>query len=74
MSDNVQFDTDVQNNAMYRPKPAAGFGQDASDDTGMTGWLLRHRIVKTRAAAQGIMIVVIIIDIVATFLIIKYFV
>ena len=73
MSDDVQFDTDTQNNAMYRPRPVAGFGQQVSSASGMTGWLMRHGWAKTPAAAQGIMVVIIIIDIIITFIVIKYF-
>jgi hypothetical protein len=73
MSDNVQFDTDTQNNDMYRPGPTAGFGQMTSETSGMVGWLMRHGWAKTPAAAQGIMIAIIVIDIVVTFILIKYF-
>lgn len=73
MSDNVQFDTDVQSNAMRRPTPAAGFGQTTSEASGIAGWLIRHGWAKTPAAAQGIMVAIIIIDIIITFIVIKYF-
>ena len=73
MSDDVQFDTDTQNNAMHRPGPAAGFGQQVSDASGMSGWLMHHGWAKTPAAAQGIMVAIIIIGIIITFIVIKYF-
>jgi len=74
MSDDVQFDTDIQNNAMYRPGPTAGFGQTTSEASGMAGWLIRHGWAKTPAVAQGIMVAIIIIDIIITFIVIKYFI
>jgi hypothetical protein len=73
MSDDVQFDTDTQNNAMYRPGPAAGFGQTTSEASGMAGWLMRHGWAKTPAAAQGILVAIMIFDIIAIFIVIKYF-
>lgn len=73
MSDNVQFDTDTQNNAIRRPAPIAGFGQTTSEASGMAGWLMRHGWAKTPAVAQGIMVAIIIIDIIITFIVIKYF-
>ena len=73
MSDNVQFDTDTQNNAMHRPAQFAGFGQTTTEASGMAGWLMRHGLAKSPAAAQGIMIAIIIIDIVAAIAIVKIF-
>jgi hypothetical protein len=73
MSDDVQFETDIQSNAMHRPRPVAGFGQMTSETSGMAGWLIRHGWAKTPAAAQGIMIAIIIIDIIAIFVVIRYF-
>ncbi len=74
MSDEVQFDTDVQNSSMYRPSPTAGFGQVAvGEASGMAGWLIRHGFAKTPAAAQGIMAAIVVVNIVAIFIIIKYF-
>jgi hypothetical protein len=73
MSDNVQFDTDTQSNDMHRPAPAAGFGQPVSESSGISGWLMRHGLAKSPAAAQGIMIAIILVDIIAIFIVIKYF-
>ena len=73
MSDEVQFDTDTQSNAMRRPAPAAGFGQTTSGASGMAGWLMRHGLAKSPKGAQGIMIAVILVDIIAIFVVIKYF-
>jgi len=73
MSDEVQFDTDTQSNAMHRPSPAAGFGQSSGGASGMAGWLMRHGLAKSPASAQVIMVAVVVIDIIATFIIIKYF-
>lgn len=72
MSDEVQFDMDTQNTPSRRA-PAAGFGQTVSSAHGMTGWLMRHGIAKTPAAAQGIMVAIILVDIIAIFIVIKYF-
>jgi hypothetical protein len=73
MSDNIQFDTDTQSNAMRRPSPAAGFGQTTSEASGMAGWLMRHGWAKSPKGAQGIMIAVIVIDVIAIYVVIKYF-
>lgn len=73
MSDNIQFDTDTQNNDMRRPQSAAGFGQSVSENSGMMGWLVRHGWAKSPAAAQGIMIAVILVNIIAIFIVIKFF-
>ncbi|MDR3558564.1 MAG: hypothetical protein P4L61_03465 [Candidatus Pacebacteria bacterium] len=74
MSDEVQFDTDMQTNAMRRPNAAAGFGQHVSDSSGMTGWLVRHGWAKSSQSAQIILIAVVVLDIIATFIVIKYFI
>ena len=74
MSDNVQFDTDTFSNDMRRPTQAAGFGQPVSEASGMSGWLMRHGLAKSPAAAQGIMIAIILADIIAIFIVIKYFI
>jgi hypothetical protein len=73
MSDNVQFDTDTQSNAIHRPEQVAGFGQTTSGQSGMSGWLMRHGLAKSPAAAQGIMVAIIIIGVIAIFIVIKYF-
>jgi len=74
MSNEVQFDTDTQNDAIRRPVGSvAGFGQPMSDAAGMAGWLVRHGFAKTSTGAQGIMIAVVAVDIIATFVVIKYF-
>ena len=73
MSD-VQFDTDIQNNAMYaRPKPMAGFGQNSTESSGIEGWILRHGFAKTRTGAQGLMIGMVVANIIITIIVIKYF-
>jgi len=77
MSEDVQFDTDIQNNALYaRPRysPGINIAQDASAIPGMAGWLIRHGWAKTIAAAQGIMIGLVVVNIIITFIVIKYFV
>ena len=72
MSDEVQFDTDMQSNAMRRPGQVAGFGQSVAETSGMAGWLIRHGWAKSSAGAQGIMIVIVIVDVIATFIVVKY--
>jgi hypothetical protein len=72
MSD-VEFDTDTQGSAMRRPEPAAGFGQTSSQASGMAGWLIRHGLAKSPASAQAILVVIILADIVGSFVLIKYF-
>ena len=74
MPDNVQFDTDVQNSAVRRPGPAASFGQTTSEASGMAGWLMRHHLAKSPESAQIVMIAVIVVDIIAVFIIVKYFI
>ena len=74
MSDNVQFDTDTQNNTMRRPAQVAGFGQTTSEATGMAGWLIRHKLAKSTAGAQGVMVSIIVVDIIIMFVIIKFFI
>jgi antibiotic biosynthesis monooxygenase (ABM) superfamily enzyme len=73
MSDDVQFDTDTQNNAMHRPGPAAGFGQQVSSASGLSGWLMQHGIAKSPRSAQAILVGILLFDIVAIFVVIKYF-
>jgi len=73
MSDDVQFDTDVQTDAMRRPPAAASFGQHVSDVSGMAGWLIKHGWAKSPQSAQMILLAVVVADIVATFIVIKYF-
>lgn len=73
MSEDVQFDMDTQNAPSRRVAPTAGFGQTTSETSGMAGWLIRHHLAKTPAAAQGLMVAVILVDIVAIFVLIKFF-
>jgi len=74
MSDQVQFDTDMQTDALHRPGPAPGFGQAVPEESGMAGWLMRHRLAKSSRSAQGMLVAVIVVDLIATFVVIKYFV
>ena len=75
MSEDVQFDTDIQNNTMFaRPSYSPSFGQPVPDVHGMTGWLIRHGWAKTPAAAQAIMLGMVVVNIIITFIVIKHFV
>lgn len=69
MPDNVEFDTDMQATRQYGAPVRPG----QSSDAGMTGWLIRHGLAKSSASAQTILVVIIVIDIVAMFVVIKYF-
>jgi hypothetical protein len=81
MSD-VEFDTDMNSGSRYAPgisqsspssrnagNPSYG-GQQAK---GMAGWLMRHGLAKSPQSAEILLVVVVIVDIIATFAIIKYF-
>jgi hypothetical protein len=72
MSEEVQFDTDNQTTRSQNG-PVASFGQSVSTPAGMAGWLMRHGIAKTPAVAQSIMVGVILVDVFAVFVIIKFF-
>lgn len=54
----------------------ASFGQSipvSAESSGMAGWLIRHGWAKSQQSAQMILVAVVIIDIIATFMVIKYF-
>ena len=74
MSDNVQFDTDIQTSGYRAPTAPASYGGTDTDLTGISGWLVRHHLAKSAASAEIIMTVVILADLAATFIIIKYFI
>lgn len=72
MSEGVEFDTDTQ--SIRRPGgPAASFGQSSSGSSGIAGWLMRRGWAKSPAAAQGIMIGVVVADIIIIFVLVKFF-
>ena len=73
MSDEVQFDTDTQNNMMRRQGPVAGFGQPVAEGSGMAGWLMRHGLAKSPRSAQFVMAGIVVVDIIAIFVVIKFF-
>ena len=75
MSDEVQFDTDMQTSSMRRQGPVASFGQSlpVSETTGLSGWLIRHGIAKSPKSAQIILVGIILFDIIAIFVVIKFF-
>jgi hypothetical protein len=77
MSSGVEFDEDK---ISYGVKPrysgvpqAGGFSYGQAEQPGMAGWLMRKGIAKTPGAAQGILIVLVIINIVITYFVITYF-
>jgi hypothetical protein len=81
MSSGVEFDEDKFSYA--RPTPAQGSpvgvpnaaytSPVASNTRGMHGWLMRHG-VKSAAGAQVVLIAVVILNIVVTFVVIKFFI
>ena len=62
---NIEFETDHTNYSTQQPQSARG---------GMTGWLIRHGIMKSDAGAKGLLVFVIVADVVAAVLIYKYLV
>jgi len=48
-----------------------GFG--AQNEPGMVRFLMRHGLAKSPAVAQGILIGVVIVDLIITYIIVKYF-
>ena len=76
MSDEVQFDTDMQTSSMRRQGPVASFGQSmpgGGEASGLSGWLMRHGIAKSPKSAQIILVGIVLFDIIAIFVVIKFF-
>jgi hypothetical protein len=82
MSNGVEFDED---NFSYRPvrqqtAPGVAPGpalyvrpQYASQASGMTGWLISHGWAKSKGAAQGIMIGIVVVNIIITYIMVRFF-
>lgn len=79
MSSGVEFDEDkisygVKPRYTNMASPASGgySPMTGGDQPGMVGWLIRKNIAKTPGAAQGILIVLVITNIIITFFVINY--
>ncbi len=88
MSSGVEFDEDSFNYGRpQQPKPgsysssgssygagpiASGLPFSARNEPAMVRWLMKHHIAKTAATAQGILIGLVIVNIIVTFIVIKY--
>jgi hypothetical protein len=81
MASGVEFEEDsfgLSNRRSAQPAGAANSGayarfQDASNVKGMAGWLMRKGITKSPAAAQAVLVGFIVINVIITFIAIKYF-
>ncbi|MDE1975226.1 MAG: hypothetical protein KGI49_01810 [Patescibacteria group bacterium] len=79
MSGGVEFDEDrASYGGLKRPNfagQAGGYGDSSAgpDGSGMVGWLKRHGLAGSSSAAQGILIAVVIINIIITYIVVKYF-
>lgn len=71
MSDGIQFDEDNINN-YRRIIPGQSDPTDPSmGEAGLTGWLIRRGFAKDHNSAQGVMLVIVLINIVIIFFIIR---
>ena len=66
MSENVQFEADSYQRKPYLTSVEGG-------GSGMAGWLIRHKLAKDSKSADMLMVCIIIIDVVAIVLILKFF-
>lgn len=78
MSNGVEFEEDKyglggQMNAQQRFVPGQSGGTSASSSK-MARWLINKGIVKSDSGAQIMLIVIVIINIIVTFFVIKYFI
>ena len=74
MASGVEFDED--NMGFRRPVPGGGFSMNKgyqSQQTGMSGWLMRKGWVKSNSGAQMVLIAVVVVNAVITYIIIKFF-
>jgi hypothetical protein len=62
---NIEFESDHTNYSTQQPLAQKG---------GMTNWLIRHGIMKSDGGAKGLLVAIIIVDIIAAIVILKYFV
>lgn len=85
MAAGVEFDEDKFSYAPARPVarpggygiPNATFSRNVgmnagSTEPGIAGWLIRHGFANSPRAAQGIMIGVVILNVIITFIVIKF--
>ena len=78
----VEFDGDEVNKYGGRTPPpsspnavppaAGGRTFYPGEARGMAGWLMRHRWAKSESSAQGILLAIVILNIVVTFIIVKF--
>jgi len=83
MATGVEFDEDKFNYAPTRQNKAAGTGGASapygklqyanSRPSGMAGWLMSHGWAKSERSAQGMLLIVVVINIVIMYIVIKYF-
>ena len=84
MSDQVEFDTDVEtrnlgrysshNNAGYGPNTGYGGGYEAPRLPGMAGWLVARGIIRSESGAHAFMLGIIAFNFIVAGLIIYFFV
>ena len=72
MPTGVEFEEDSFGRAQ-RPGSPGSSGRNSMGGRGMSGWLVRKGIVKSSGGAQGVLVVIIIICLVVTFVMVKYF-
>jgi hypothetical protein len=81
MSNGVQFEEDnFKFSSSQAPKPSSnislGYGRpsyDVPEAKGMTGWLVRHGLASGGNTAQVILIGIVVINIIITYVVIRYF-
>jgi hypothetical protein len=77
MPSGVEFDEDSLTSSYRRPgapgRPSVGGVYQRPPQGGMTGWLIRKGWVKSNGTAQVVLIVIVIINVVATYVLIKFF-
>jgi len=82
MSSGVEFDEDSfgQNRPQQSGLPAGSMvprqftnATAQPEFTGIVGWLIRHRLAKSPQGAQKILIGIVAINIIITFIMIKYY-
>jgi hypothetical protein len=79
-SNGVQFDEDSfsYNRSTTSPgvnrAPVGNYNQPipGGSERGMAGWLMRHGIAKSNNLAQGILIAIVIVNVIITYVVIKW--
>lgn len=79
MSTGVEFDEDkfsYGGRPKYQAAPGGytAYNTGGGQGSGMAGWLVRKGWAKTPAAAQGMLVVLIIVNIIVTYFVITYFI